>query len=72
LGQTGRVGEAIGHLEQAVRIKPDFAEAHFNLGIALARVGRMPEAIEHLEQALRIEPDFPPARNALARLQGGQ
>jgi Tfp pilus assembly protein PilF len=62
LEQSGRNPEAIGHLEQALRIKPDFPEAHCNLGIALGQAGRMPEAIEHLEQALRIKPDFPEAR----------
>ncbi len=62
LEQSGRNLEAIGHLEQALRIKPDFAEAHCNLGIALGQAGRMPEAIKHLEQALRINPDFPEAR----------
>jgi tetratricopeptide (TPR) repeat protein len=64
--------EAIDHLEQAVRITPDFAEAHYNLGNALAQVGRVPEALEHYEQALRINPDLAAARNALARLQARQ
>ncbi len=35
---------------------PD-AEAHYNLGTALAQTGRMQEAREHFEQALRINPD---------------
>ena len=64
--------EAIGHFEQAIRIKPDFAEAHCNLGIALGQTGRTSEAIEQLQQALRIKPDFTPAQNALARLQNHQ
>ena len=50
--------EAIGHYEQALRIKPDYAEAHNNLGIALVQAGRMQEAIGHYEQALRIKPDY--------------
>ena len=58
LEQTGRISEAIGHLEQALRIKPDFAEAHYNLGVALMASGRIPEAIEHYQQALRIKPDY--------------
>ena len=36
LAQAGRLPEAIAHYEQALRIKPDYAEAHNNLGIALA------------------------------------
>jgi tetratricopeptide (TPR) repeat protein len=64
--------EAIEHLEQALRIKPDLPEAHYNLGIALEKAGRVPEAIQHYKQALRIKPDFTQAQNALARLQPGQ
>ena len=58
LVQAGRVDEAIGHYEQALRLKPDYAEAHNNLGMALAQVGRVDEAIEHYEQALRLKPDY--------------
>ena len=70
--QVGRVQEAIGHWEQAVQIKPDFVEAHYNLGIALEQTGKAREAVKHFEQALQIRPDFTNARNALARLQAGQ
>ncbi|MGD0060626.1 MAG: tetratricopeptide repeat protein [Verrucomicrobiia bacterium] len=58
LEQSGRIPEAIGHLEQALRIKPDFPEAQCNLGIALGQAGRIPEAIGHLKEALQIKPDF--------------
>ena len=58
LGASGKVEEAIAHYEQALRIKPDYAEAHNNLGIALAQAGRIEEAIAHFEQALRIKPDY--------------
>jgi tetratricopeptide (TPR) repeat protein len=64
--------EAVGHWEQAVRIDPDYAEAHCNLGVALAKAGRIPEGIEHLRQALRINPDYVRARDALAQLQARQ
>ncbi|MGA2138107.1 MAG: tetratricopeptide repeat protein [Verrucomicrobiia bacterium] len=58
LGRAGRIPEAIEHLEQALRINPDYADARCNLGAALGRAGRIPEAIAQYEQALRIEPDF--------------
>jgi tetratricopeptide (TPR) repeat protein len=61
----GRPQEAIGHLERALRIEPDYAVAHNNLGNALIQSGRMPEAIEHLEQALRINPDYAEAHCSL-------
>jgi len=69
LEQAGRIQEAIRHYEQALRIKPDFADAHYNLGNALEKAGPVPEAIQHYKQALRIKPDFTQAQNALARLQ---
>jgi len=72
LGQAGRIEEAIPHFERAVRLKPDYAEAHNNLGVALEKLGRTPEAIEHYQQALKLRADFPPARNALERLQAGR
>ena len=68
--KLGRIQEAIAHYEQALRIKPDYAEAHNNLGIALAQTGKIEDAIGQYEQALRIKPDYAEAHynlgNALA------
>jgi len=50
-------GEAIAHLEEAVRLKPDQADAHNNLGNALSKVsGKSAEAISEFETALRLDP----------------
>jgi Flp pilus assembly protein TadD len=68
LERTGRVQEAIGHYEQAVRIRPGHAETLNNLGDALSRVGKLSAAIVQYEQALQIEPDLPGAQNNLAWL----
>jgi protein O-mannosyl-transferase len=56
--QAGQVEEAIGHLQQALRLNPDLATAHNNLGNALRQAGQVEEAIAYLQQALRIQPDF--------------
>ena len=63
--------EAIGHYEQALRINPDYGEAHYNLGVALEKLDRRPEAVAHYQQALKLQPDFIPATKAHARLQAG-
>ena len=55
--RAGRLPEAIGQYEQALRINPDYAVAHDNLGSALLQSGRLPEAIRHYQRALQITPD---------------
>jgi tetratricopeptide (TPR) repeat protein len=52
-----------------LRIKPDYAEAHYDLGVAFEQEGRIQEAVGHFEQALRIKPDYAEAQNRLARLR---
>jgi tetratricopeptide (TPR) repeat protein len=63
--RLGRLPDAIGEYEQALQLKPDYAEAHYNLGVALVQLGRLPEAVGHWEQALRIKPDFAEVHCAL-------
>ncbi|HUJ72028.1 MAG TPA: tetratricopeptide repeat protein [Verrucomicrobiae bacterium] len=58
LERTGRTQEALEQYEQALRVKPDYAEAHNGLGAALVQTGRAGEAIVHFERALQIKPDF--------------
>jgi tetratricopeptide (TPR) repeat protein len=74
LARTGRIQEAIGQYEQALRIKPDYSYAHYNLGIALGQVGKTEDAIEHYEQALQINPDYAEAHHNLgvALMQSGR
>lgn len=50
--------DAIAHYEAALRLRPDYPQAHNNLGFELTRVGRAPEAIAHIEEAIRLRPDF--------------
>jgi len=57
LTEHGRLDEAIAHLEAAVKLKPDQADAHNNLGNALSKVpGRSAEAVAEFEAALRLDP----------------
>ena len=50
--------EAEEAFKQAIRIDPDDAEAHYNLGLAYYRLGFYKDAIEAYKQAIRIDPDY--------------
>jgi spermidine synthase len=65
LAGSGQVEEAIAHYQKALEIKPDFTEAHNNLGNALAGSGRFAEAIAHYRKALEIKRDYVDARRNL-------
>jgi tetratricopeptide (TPR) repeat protein len=67
LVRQGRLDEAIIHYTEALRIKPDFADAHYNFGVALAQQGKLDEAITYFTEALRIRPDFVGAQKGLEK-----
>jgi tetratricopeptide (TPR) repeat protein len=46
---------------QAVGLRPEFADAWNELGFALRNQGRYPEALDAYGEALRLRPDFPEA-----------
>src|SRR5213594_2482600 len=58
LADQGKPLEAIEHYGQAVRSRPDYADAHDNWGAALAQQGKLVEAIDHSRQAVRSRPDY--------------
>jgi tetratricopeptide (TPR) repeat protein len=69
LAERGRTGEALEHYRRALAIRPDYPEAHNNLGNLLAGApGSEAEAQRHFEEALRLRPDFAEAHTDLANL----
>jgi tetratricopeptide (TPR) repeat protein len=65
LNEKGQIHEAIRQYQEALRLKPDFAEAHRNLGIALFQLGQIDEATRQYQEVLRLNPDHPQAHNNL-------
>jgi tetratricopeptide (TPR) repeat protein len=65
LGQGGHLEEAIGHFEEALRLKPDFPDAHYNLGTALVQARQLEAGIEQFQQAVHLKPDYAVAYNNL-------
>ena len=58
LQAVGCLRDAIERYEAALRVKPDYLEAHNGLGVSLHQLGRLPEAIAHYEAAIRINPNY--------------
>jgi tetratricopeptide (TPR) repeat protein len=46
-------------------VKPDYAEAHNNLGNAYRDLGKAKESLKFYEKALLIDPDYKEAQNNL-------
>ena len=73
----GHLPDAIAQYHEALRIEPDYPEAHFNLGAALI-LSRDPDvanqAIAEYRTAIRLRSDYAEAHNnlgnALARIPG--
>jgi len=51
------VDEAVAQYQEALRIDPRHADAHYNLGYALFQMGEWEQAVEQYKQALRLKPD---------------
>jgi tetratricopeptide (TPR) repeat protein len=66
LVRKGKLQDAIKHYNQALRITPDFVNAHNNLGIASLNNGKINGAIFNFSETLRIDPN---KANALFNLE---
>jgi len=57
LAQERRWDEAVACFREAIRLRPDYTDAHNNLGNVLYLLGNLDEAIPCYEEALRHTPD---------------
>ena len=68
LRAAGKDAEGIASLEHALVIKPDYAEAAFNLALAFADMKERIKAINLYRRVLLLRPDFMPAMTNLGNL----
>jgi Flp pilus assembly protein TadD len=73
---VGRPADAVGPLQEAIRLRPADPAGHSDLGVVLSALGRMDEAVEAFEEAARLDPDHfegrPAARATFEAARRGQ
>lgn len=67
LKEKRNIPEALNLFEEALKLNPDYFEAHYNRGLALDRLQRLPEAIEEYKEAVRVAPGSVEGRMILAQ-----
>ena len=72
LAKQGDYDAAIRHYREALRIKPNDAKAHNNLGIILVRYKKYKDAIFHLSEAIRIDSNYAEPHYNLAIIYANQ
>lgn len=66
--QDGKPREAVTHFRGSLRLNPDSAPTHYNLGLALSMLREYGEAAREFEAAIRLDPNHPEAHNNLGAL----
>lgn len=72
LGACYKSLDRLDHAEKmfntAIKIKSDYAEAYFNLGLTQKRLRKIDDAIISYKKALAIQPNYPDAHNNLGNV----
>jgi predicted O-linked N-acetylglucosamine transferase (SPINDLY family) len=63
--EWGRLDESVEAYRCALELKPDYPEAHNNLGAALRRRGQLDDAVAAIRRALEIRPEYACAHSNL-------
>jgi tetratricopeptide (TPR) repeat protein len=72
LADSGDHSQAIAHLRESLRIKPDYLEAHHNIARSLVAQGNAAEALEHYTVILRRVPEDPRLHELMGTLYSHQ
>ncbi len=72
LFQHGYLDQAAESFQQVIAVKPDDADAYYNLGTLKLRRNDVQQAREYLEQSLKLRPDYPEAWNNLGMIAAQQ
>ena len=64
----GKLEIAIKKFKEAITLKSNYAEAHYNLGVSLGEIGQIQEAIQCYKNAINIKKEYPDAHNNLGNI----
>jgi len=59
----GKLQEALELYKVTIKLKPDYADAHYNCGLILQSLGESQQAVECYDQAISLKPDYAEAYN---------
>ena len=65
---NGQMDASVKDYEKAITLKPDYAEAYYNLGVTLRELGQIDAALKSYEKALTIKHEYPGAHNNLGTI----
>ena len=63
---AGKFKEAAAYLSEAIRLDPNYADAHYNMSQVMFRQGQFDAAVKHLSRAVQLKPDGAQAHYKLA------
>ena len=61
--KLGMFDEAIDAYKKTILLKPDYAEAYSNMGVAFRNQGKLDEAIDAYKKAISFNPNYAEAYN---------
>ena len=50
--------DALDSYKHALRLKPDYAEAYYNMGVVYENQDQLQDALDSYKHALRLKPDY--------------
>jgi tetratricopeptide (TPR) repeat protein len=62
---AGRINDAVVRYQQALLRRPNYADAHNNLAVALVSLGKVDDALTHFERAIELKPTSAESHNNL-------
>jgi tetratricopeptide (TPR) repeat protein len=68
LSEAGKIDEAINALKQALKIRPEDAPTHFQLGMTYAKSKSYKDALDSFKRATRYKPDWAEAHFRLGMM----